>query len=105
MAKLNSIGVRAKDVDRIIDKAIRCIGLGQEVFSCCALIVGGKENNTLSWKVRKAYTRTLGPLTIYPDHYGYAFSVEVRKATNKGNKANFRVLLLSLFKAAWRDLV
>ncbi len=103
MAKLNSTGIKAEKIDRIIDKAIRLIGLGQELYSCCALTdVGGPP---LGWEVRKAYTHAFGPVTIYPDHYGYAFATEVYKVTNDKTKANFRILMLSLFKAAWRDLV
>ena len=103
MEKLNSIGVRAKDIDRIIDKAILGVGLGLETYSCCALT--NVKGCVPSWEVRKAYTRTFGPVTYIPDNYGYTFAAKVSKATNKGNRANFRVFMLSLFKAAWRDLV
>ena len=104
MAKLNSIGVKAKDIDRIIDRAILAIGTGEDVYSCCALITEVEDH--LGWAVRKAYTRTFGPVTDYLDNYGYAFATEVHKAIrNDGNKANFRILMLSLFRAAWRDLV
>ncbi len=103
MAKLNGIGMPARDVDRIIDGAIRDVGLGMKTYSCCALSDAGE--GIQGWEVRKAYTRAFGPVTKYPDHYGYELAVEVSKATYKKNKANFRVLMLSLFKAAWRDLV
>ena len=105
MAKMNSIGVRARNVDRIIDKAIQRVGTGEEKYSCCALVIPGTKDYLKGWKIRKAYTRTFGPVTEYVDNFGYAFAVEVNKATYKDNKANFRILMLSLFKAAWRDLV
>ncbi|KKM61420.1 hypothetical protein LCGC14_1531800 [marine sediment metagenome] len=103
MAKLNSIGVRAKDIDRIIDGAIQRIGTGEDKYSCCALMQRGESSR--SWKVRNAYTHTFSPVTYCPDNYGYAFATEVTRATNPNTKANFRVFMLSLFRAAWRDLV
>jgi len=54
MAKLNSIGVRAKDIDRIIDGAIQRIETGEDVYSCCALITQGKRID--DWKVIKDKT-------------------------------------------------
>ena len=103
MAKLNSTGIKAEKIDRIIDKAILGVGLGLETYSCCAL--SDVRGCVLGWKVREAYTHAFGPATIYPDNYGYAFATEVHKVTNDETKANFRILMLSLFKAAWRDLV
>ncbi len=104
MAKLNSIGVRAKDIDRIIDKAIHSIGTGEGKFSCCALTPTGDDGK--GWLVRRAYTRTFAPVMDYIDNYGYAFATEVNHAANSPeSETNLRVLLLSLFRAAWRDLV
>ena len=107
MAKVNSIGVKAGDVDRIIDAAILRIETGEDVYSCCAFMLAGTKDYLDGWKVRKAYTRTFGPVTSYIDNFGYAFSTEVNRAThNNSSKAkDFRVLMLSLFRAAWRDLV
>ncbi len=104
MAKLNSIGVSAKNIDRIIDEAIRRIETGEDVYSCCALITQGKRID--DWKVRKFYTKTFGSPTLYPDNYGYVFATEVNRATyNNSSKAkDFRIFMLSLFRAAWRDL-
>ncbi|KKL27816.1 hypothetical protein LCGC14_2381410 [marine sediment metagenome] len=102
----NWIGIPAKDIDRIIDDAIWSIGTGEDSFSCCALLEFNGEN-TLNWAVRKAYTHTFGPATDYLDNYGWAFSTEVNLA-GRGNyesMANLRVFMLSLFRAAWRDLV
>ena len=103
MAKLNSIGVKARDVDRIIDRAIRRIGEGRDRYSCCALTSVGYCN----WgrKVRKAYTNAFGPVVELVDNYGYAFAGEVSLATTYETASNFRVLMLSLFRVAWRDLV
>ena len=105
MKKLNWIGIPARDIDRIIDGAIQRIETGEDVYSCCALITKGKYID--DWKVRKAYTKTFGPVTNYLDNYGYAFATEVNRATHKNSSKakDFRVLMLSLFKAAWRDLV
>ena len=104
MKKPNWIGIPARDIDRIIDKAIKRIVTGEEMFSCCAFITG--LNDTRGWAVRKAYTRTFGPVTSYIDNCGYAFATEVNRATNSLNEVgNLRIVMLSLFRAAWRDLV
>ncbi len=106
MSKINGIGIPARNVDRIIDEAIRRIETGEDVYSCCALLEFNGEN-ILNWAVRRAYTNTFGPVPDYPDNYGYAFVTEVNRATynNRSKAKDFRVLMLSLFKAAWRDLV
>ena len=102
MAKLNSIGVKARDIDRIIDKAIRRIGKGEDRYSCCALIETGNLEGC--WKVRKAYTNAFSPVSKFVDHYGCVFAETVNQATTRETAADFRVLMLSLFRAAWRDL-
>ena len=102
MSKVNGIGTPAREVDRIIDKAIQLIGTGAHRYSCCALTPA--RDTGAGWKVRKVYTRTFGPATIYPDHFGYVFSSEVQKAA-PFTTLEFRVTMLSLFRAAWRDLV
>ena len=104
MAKLNGIGIPAQDVDRIIDRAIQLIGTSAHKYSCCALTPVG--DTIQGWKVRKAYTRTFGPVTSYIDNYGYALSMEVSRATygTPREARNLRVFMLSLFRAAWRDL-
>ena len=104
MSKINEIGIPARDIDRIINRAIRLIGTGEHKYSCCALTAEGDLERC--WKVRKAYTRTFSPVTDYVDNYGYSFVAEVKCATNSPNEAeNLRILMLSLFRAAWRDLV
>ncbi len=105
MSKINGIGVLAKDVDRIIDAAILRIETGEDVYSCCAFTTQVKRIG--DWKVRKFYTKTFGPPTLYPDNYGYTFATEVNRATynNRSKAKDFRVLMLSLFRVAWRDLV
>ena len=105
MSKINGIGIPAQDVDRIIDTAILRIETGEHVYSCCALIAEAEDHS--GWAVRKAYTRTFGPVIDYQDNYGYAFATEVNRATynNRSKAKDFRVLMLSLFRAAWRDLV
>ena len=107
MAKLNSIGVKVRDIDRIIDTAILRIETGKDVYSCCALTLAATKDYDDGWKVRKAYTHTFGPVTGYPDNYGYVFVMVVNRATyNNSSKAkDLRILMLSLFRAAWRDLV
>ena len=106
MSKTNGIGIPARDVDRIIDGAIQRIATGEDVYSCCALTLAGTKDYLDGWKVRAAYTRTFGPVTDYPDNYGYSFATEVNRATynNRSKAKDFRVLMLSLFRAAWRDL-
>ena len=107
MAKLNSIGVRAKDIDRIFAAAIRRIAEGKEEFSCIA--IGSHGSYTVlqaRLKVRQFYTDALAPrprskqaidlLTRITNHVGYNTNDESQ---------GFRILMLSLIKAAWRDLV
>ena len=102
MRKPNWIGIPARDVDRIIDKAIQRIGKGRDRYSCCALIEMGDLEKC--WKVRKAYTNAFGPVTEFVDNYGYAFAGAVNLATTHQTAADFRVLMLSLFRVVWRDL-
>ena len=104
MSKINGIGIPVRDVDQIITRAIRRIGTGEDRYSCCALTPAAAGDVGKGWKVRKAYTHTFGPVTDYPDSYGYAFAAEVQQATNEDTETDFRVLMLSLFRAAWRDL-
>ncbi len=107
MAKLNSIGVRAKDIDRIFSNAIKQIAEGEQEFSCVAissLLLNNHNRNRL--KVRRLYEDTLtsGPcnelsfslLCLVINHVG---------CVNNNKSQGFRILMLSLVKAAWRDLV
>ena len=104
MTKLNLLGIKAAEIDRIIDKAILRIGSGGYKYSCCALARASDDGK--SWAVRRTYTRTFGPVMAYRDNYGYAFATEVSQAANSPrSEINLRILLLSLFRAAWRDLV
>ena len=103
MSKVNGIGISARDIDQIIDRAIQLIGAGEYKYSCCALTA--EEDYHKCWKVRQAYTRIFGPHTDYLDNHGYEFARKVKQATNAATVADFRVFMLSLFKAAWRDLV
>ena len=106
MAKLNSIGVKAKDIDRIFADAIKRIAEGDDEFSCCAI---SKLDNIKRecWKVREFYTEVLEPglpqrkppfdlLSRVVDHVGLV---------DNNKSQGFRILMLSLVKAAWRDLV
>ena len=109
MAKLNSLGVRAVEIDRIFADAIERIAEGEEEFSCCA--IGRLDQNQYDrisnpLKVRQLYVDALAPkprtkppldlLTRVTDHVS---------ATNNDKSQGFRILMLSLVKAAWRDLV
>jgi len=107
MAKLNSIGVKARDIDRIFADAIERIAKGEEEFSCVAIgSLSGYSPNLNQLKVRQFYTDALalGPrakarldlLGRVTDHVGY---------DNNDESQGFRILMLSLVKAAWRDLV
>ena len=107
MAKVNSIGVRAKDIDRIFADAIRRIAEGDEEFSCCAIGKSDQYTSNLdSLKVRQLYVDALAPrgdwkpnqdlLTRVTNHVG---------CENNDKSQGFRILMLSLVKAAWKDLV
>ena len=103
--KLN--GVEAEKVDEIIDYAIEEINLSLDMFSCCALIVPG-ENYDKGWVIRRLYTSTFNDNPLgKTDNYGYGFSNAILEAfPNIGEeRRDLRILLLSLFRAAWRDLV
>ena len=107
MAKLNSIGVKAKDIDRIFGEAIRRIAEREEEFSCIAIgSLSNYSHNLNQLKVRQFYTDVLAPrprtkvrldlLGRVTDHVG---------CNNNDESQGFRILMLSLVKAAWRDLV
>ena len=108
MAKLNSIGVKARDIDRIFADAIERIAKGEEEFSCVAIgSLSGYSPNLNQLKVRQFYTDVLalGPrakvrladlLCRVIDHVG---------CDNNDESQGFRILMLSLVKAAWRNLV
>ncbi|KKL27817.1 hypothetical protein LCGC14_2381420 [marine sediment metagenome] len=107
MAKLNSIGVKARDIDRIFADAIRRIAEREDEFSCVAISpLSNYSHNINQLKVRQFYTDVLalGPrakarldlLGRVIDHVG---------CDNNDESQGFRILMLSLVKAAWRDLV
>ena len=107
MEKLNSIGVRAKDIDRIFADAIERIAEGKQEFSCVAISsLDSCSLNLNRLKVRQFYTGVLAPR---PREKG-RLDLLTRVTNHVGCEANdesqgFRVLMLSLVKAAWRDLV
>ena len=105
MAKLNSIGVKAEKIDRIFANAIAKIANGKQEFSCCAIsTLSEHERDALI--IREFYTDVLDPrpsaklplslLLRVMNHVGY---------DNTDKSQGFRILMLSLIKAAWRDLV
>ena len=108
MEEINLNGVEAEKVDEIIDGAIFCVEAGLEEFSCCALTQPGEDYKN-GWATRRLYTTTFNdnPLDGHADNYGYGFADGIREAcpNTKEERRDFRILLLSLFKAAWRDLV
>ena len=105
MTKLNSIGVRAKDIDRIFADAIKRVAKGDDEFSCNAITrLSGFRG--VQWKVKDFYVKALEArpekgvridlLTRVLYYVGYESTDESQ---------GFRILMLSLVKAAWRDLV
>ena len=107
MAKLNRLGIRAREIDQIFDNAIRRIAEGDEEFSCVAIGSLSHYPNTQSQlKVRQLYMeafaqrlrtkRSLDLLGRVTEHVG---------CHNNDESQGFRILMLSLVKAAWRDLV
>ena len=106
MAKLNSLGIRAAEIDRIFDNAIRRIAEGDEEFSCTAIgSLGYYPYNQNQLKVRQFYVDALAArqrakfptdlLSRVTNHVG---------CKNNDESQGFRILMLSLIKAAWRDL-
>ena len=93
-------------VDGILDVAIEDVESGLEEFSCCALTIPGDLYQE-GWLVRRVYSKTFTDNVVPHDNYGHAFSEAVLRfsPSNKQERRELRVLLLSLFKAAWRDLV
>ena len=105
MAKLNSIGVKASEIDEIFTEAIRRIAERKDEFSCCAIgtryrrtqntdIVGRFYVEAFSQRSHKERPLTL--LNRVSNHAGWQ---------NDDESQGFRILMLSLIKAAWRDLV
>ena len=105
MKKLNSIGVRAKDIDRIFGNAIAKIARGEQEFSCCA-IGTWDQHNTKQIRVRKFYAYVLAPRPRAKGLLDLLFRVTDHVGReNNDESQGFRILMLSLVKAAWRDLV
>ena len=103
MKSIDAIGVSEQDVDRILDGAIQLIGTGVEVYSCCALTVPGNDYQK-GKRIRQVYCAVFGDSQAY-DPMGEVFRMAIENTTPKNKWVGLRVLLLSLFKAAWRDLV
>ena len=107
MAKLNSIGVKVKDIDRIFANAIRRIAEGDEEYSCCAigkLDQFAKSPGTL--EVRQLYVDALAPRPRSKrSHNLLCRVIDYVGHDNNDESQGFRILMLSLVKAAWRDLV
>ncbi|KKL91303.1 hypothetical protein LCGC14_1896100 [marine sediment metagenome] len=107
MEEINLNRVEAERADEIIDYAIEQIDLGLDEFSCCALTQPG-ENYDEGWVIRRLYTTTFNdnPLDGQTDNYGHGFANEINQYSPcREERVELRILLLSLFKAAWRDLV
>ncbi|KKM94613.1 hypothetical protein LCGC14_1196560 [marine sediment metagenome] len=107
MRNLNSIGVRAKDIDRIFADAIRRIAEGREEFSCVA--IGARGGYTITQdqlKVRQFYVYALAPRPRARMYLGLLDRVTKHVGViNNDESQGFRILMLSLVEAAWRDLV
>ena len=103
MKSIDAIGVSERDVDRILDKAIQLIGTGVEVYSCCALTVPGDDYQK-GKRIRQVYCAVFNDSQAY-DPMGEAFRKAIEYSTPRNEWVGLRVLLLSLFKAAWRDLI
>ena len=90
-------GLSARKVDAVFDKTIKLVGEDLEEYSCIALhkfdVVG---------VVRNFYTDIMSP----NDSFGYDLAHNIESAyKTQENRKNLRVVMLSLVKAAWRDLV
>ncbi len=107
MAKLNSLGIRAKDIDKIFANAIEQIANGNQKFSCVA--IGSTINcptNKDQLKVKKLYVEAFAPRLRSRRSFDLLYRVTTHVGYNNTDKSQgFRILMLSLVKAAWRDLV
>ena len=104
MKSINAIGVSERDVDRIIDAAIERIGIGLYAYSCCALSAPG-DDYVKGLRIREVYAKvfTDGPELV--NDAGETFRRQIEHYVSPKEWRNLRILLLSLFKAAWKDLV
>ncbi len=109
MAKLNSLGIRAREIDWIFADAIERIAEGDEQFSCCAIIridqyqYAGTGNLL---KVRQFYADAFAPRPYAKPPFDLLGRVTDYVGYKKNDESQgFRILMLSLVKAAWRDLV
>ena len=107
MAKLNRLGIRAKDIDRIFDNAIRRIAEGEEEFSCCAIeSLSHCPINRDRVRVRRFYENAFAPRSHAKFHIDLRGRIARYVGIDNTDKSQgFRILMLSLVKAAWRDLV
>ena len=103
MKSIDAIGVSEQDVDRILDKAIQLIGTGEEKYSCCALTVPSDDYQK-GKRIRQVYCDVFTDSQAY-DFGGEDFRKAIENTTPRNEWVGLRVLLLSLFLAAWRDLV
>ena len=106
MAKIDGIEIKAKKIDRIFSNAIAKIANGNQEFSCCAIstLVDLRDRDALI--VRGFYTDVFAPRPGEKTPSDLLFRVvEHVGAPCTDESQGFRILMLSLVKAAWGDLV
>ena len=105
MKKPNWIGIPARDIDRIFADAIERIAEGDAEFSCCAISTLELHERDAS-VIRQFYTGVFAPRTGGNRPYLLLPRVTNHVGVRRTDKSQgFRILMLSLVKAAWRDLV
>ena len=105
MAKIRGIEIRAEKIDRIFSNAIAQIANGKQEFSCSAIaILYQYKRDALA--IREFYTDVFAPRPGEERSSDLLFRVSDHVGIPRTDKSQgFRILMLSLVKAAWRDLV
>ena len=106
MAKIRGTEIRAKRIDRIFSNAIAKIANGEQEFSCCAIgtLFGRRDRQSLT--IRQFYADVFASRPGAKPPHELLFRVTDHVGARYADKSQgFRILMLSLVKAAWRDLV
>ena len=105
MAKIGVNEIRAEKIDRIFSNAIAKIANGEQQFSCCAITTFDQLDRD-ALIIRQFYTDVLAPRPSAKTPVDLLVRVTNHVGSRRTNKSqDFRILMLSLIKAAWRDLV
>ena len=105
MAKIEGTKIRGEKIDRIFSNAIAKIANGEQEFSCCAITTFDQLCGD-ALIIRQFYTDMLAPRQGVNPSVDLLVRVTNHVGIRRTDKSQgFRILMLSLVKAAWRDLV